>query len=197
VARSVVCLLQVHVDNGTVIRAIDLPAKSFGEGLTRTRAGGLMQLTWRTGVTFEYPAVDTFHTGNFSLAAAAADSTKGGCSAPDASCEPALAQGVVQRHTGLTDGWGIASDGAGNLIVTDSTETMYWLDEVTLETKRREVVTFEGAPLQWVNELEWIEGEVSSGPCNSALLSYVYAGYTPCNTTTSHGRETAFHEIVS
>lgn len=152
--------MQVHVDNGTVIRAIDLPATSFGEGVTRTSTGGLIQLTWKTGVTFEYPAIDTFHTGNFTLASAAADSTKGGCSGPNVACDDALAEGVIQRHTGLSDGWGIASDGAGTLVVTDSTQTMYFFDEVSLEEKRRQVVTFEGAALPWVNELEWIEGEV-------------------------------------
>ena len=151
------------MDNGTVIRAIDLPPTSFGEGVTRTSSGGLIQLTWKSGVTFEYPAIDTFHTGNFTLAASAAESTKGGCSAPGA-CDAALAEGVVQRHTGLKDGWGIASDGAGTLVVTDSSETMYFLDEVALEEKRKKVVTFEGAPLPWVNELEWLEGEV----CTSA-----------------------------
>lgn len=148
------------MDNGTIIRAIDLPAKSFGEGLTRTATGGIVQLTWKTGVTFEYPAVDTFHTGNFTLAASQADSTKGGCSGLGSACDPSLAQGVIQRHTGLNDGWGIASDGAGTLVVTDSSETMYWLDEVTFAEKRREVIKFEDEPWHWVNELEWVEGEV-------------------------------------
>lgn len=164
------------MDNGTVIRAIDLPPSSFGEGLTRTSTGGLIQLTWKTGAAYEYPAIDTFHTGNFTLAAASADSTKGGCSGTDASCDAALAGGVVQRHTGLTDGWGIAADGAGTLVVTDSSETMYWLDEVTLEEKKREVVRFEGTALPWVNELEWIQGEVSTSMhifrvgCNMLVL---------------------------
>lgn len=142
--------VQVDVDSGRVVRSVQLPRTHFGEGLTRTSSGSLLQLTWRSGTVFEYPDLATFHTGNFTLAAAAAAS----------GAAPGAPAAVVQRHSGLQDGWGIAADGAGALVVTDSSDTLYWLDESSLSQQRSAVITFEGVPLAWVNELEWVEGEV-------------------------------------
>jgi glutamine cyclotransferase len=57
------------------------------------------------------------------------------------------------------EGWGLTSDGK-NLIMSDGSEFLTWRDAKTFEEKNRVAVTFNGKPLQNLNELEWIDGEV-------------------------------------
>ena len=58
------------------------------------------------------------------------------------------------------DGWGLTNDGK-NLIMTDSTHVIRFMDPETLQTVRTIPVFQEnGKPLMQINELEYIKGEI-------------------------------------
>lgn len=58
-----------------------------------------------------------------------------------------------------SEGWGITHDG-NNLIMSDGTSTLYFLDPVTFEVVREVSVTLDNVPVTNINELEYILGEV-------------------------------------
>jgi glutamine cyclotransferase len=60
-----------------------------------------------------------------------------------------------------TEGWGLTYDGT-SLIMSDGSATLFFLDPVTFEQTRSVTVTLDGKPLDELNELEWIKGEVWS-----------------------------------
>ncbi len=57
------------------------------------------------------------------------------------------------------EGWGITHDGT-HLIVSDGSSTLRFLDPDTQAEVKRVSVTEDGAPLERLNELEFIDGEV-------------------------------------
>jgi glutaminyl-peptide cyclotransferase len=57
------------------------------------------------------------------------------------------------------EGWGLTHDGA-NLIMSDGSDELRYLDPVTFTEKRRLKVTADGAPLRNLNELEYVKGEI-------------------------------------
>lgn len=57
------------------------------------------------------------------------------------------------------EGWGITHDGT-NLIVSDGTAQLRFLDPATHKEVRRVAVTEDGLPLNRLNELEYVNGEV-------------------------------------
>jgi glutaminyl-peptide cyclotransferase len=56
-------------------------------------------------------------------------------------------------------GWGLTTDGA-QLIMSDGTATLRFLDPENLTTVRTVEVSDGGAPVPKLNELEWVKGEV-------------------------------------
>lgn len=64
-----------------------------------------------------------------------------------------------QTFTYPGEGWGVTHDGE-RLIMSDGTPALRFLDPETLEETGRLTVTFRGRPLNNINELEWIEGEI-------------------------------------
>jgi glutamine cyclotransferase len=62
---------------------------------------------------------------------------------------------VLSTH--LKDGWGITNDG-DNLIVGDSTHSLYYIDPDTTKMIKKIDVTDNGRPITWLNELEWVDG---------------------------------------
>lgn len=58
-----------------------------------------------------------------------------------------------------TEGWGLTHDGE-NLIYSDGTPTLRFLDPTNLSIQRELTVTLAGRPLPRLNELEYIRGEV-------------------------------------
>jgi glutamine cyclotransferase len=58
-----------------------------------------------------------------------------------------------------TEGWGLTSDGK-KLIMSDGTETLYFLDPVTLARVGEIKVTAIGEPVKGLNELEYINGMI-------------------------------------
>ncbi|MEG1611768.1 MAG: glutaminyl-peptide cyclotransferase [Alistipes sp.] len=57
------------------------------------------------------------------------------------------------------EGWGLTSDGQ-KLFMSNGSETIYTLDPATFRRERSVVVTFKGAPVRMLNELEWIDGRI-------------------------------------
>jgi glutaminyl-peptide cyclotransferase len=57
------------------------------------------------------------------------------------------------------EGWGLTTDGA-EIIMSDGTDALRFLDPATMEERRRIRVTDAGQPLDRLNELEWVNGEV-------------------------------------
>ncbi len=59
-----------------------------------------------------------------------------------------------------TEGWGLAYDVKGGLVLSDGSETLFFLDPKTYSVIRTVRVTDAGRPVRQLNELEWIEGEI-------------------------------------
>ena len=57
------------------------------------------------------------------------------------------------------EGWGITHDGK-NLIMSDGTDTIRFLNPETFEEERRINVADERGPVAWLNELEYVKGTI-------------------------------------
>ena len=88
------------------------------------------------------------------------------------------------------EGWGLTQDGT-NLIESDGSTTLRFLDPVTFREVRRIEVTDHGRPIQELNELEYIHGEIYANvwhsdriarisPANGQVLGWInLAGLLP------------------
>lgn len=56
-----------------------------------------------------------------------------------------------------TEGWGLTADGSA-LILSDGTNTLYWLDPGTMQVVRQVNVSYQGQSVDYLNELEFING---------------------------------------
>ena len=65
-----------------------------------------------------------------------------------------------RTFTYATEGWGIAYDAKGGLVMSDGSDKLFWLDPKTQRVLRSLPVTDGGRPVPQLNELEWIEGEI-------------------------------------
>ena len=59
-----------------------------------------------------------------------------------------------------TEGWGIAYDAAGGLVMSDGSDTLTFLDPKSFAALRTLRVMDAGRAVANLNELEWIEGEI-------------------------------------
>jgi glutaminyl-peptide cyclotransferase len=57
------------------------------------------------------------------------------------------------------EGWGLATDGE-SLILSDGTDRIRFLDPATFKVKRSISVSFRGQPVDRLNELEYVKGEI-------------------------------------
>jgi glutaminyl-peptide cyclotransferase len=57
------------------------------------------------------------------------------------------------------EGWGLTHD-ATNLIMSDGTSALRFLDPGTFRERRRVTVTDGGVPVKYLNELEFVKGEI-------------------------------------
>ncbi len=65
-----------------------------------------------------------------------------------------------RTFTYATEGWGLAYDAKGGLVMSDGTDRLFFLDPKTQKVKRTVQVTDGGRPVGQLNELEWIEGKI-------------------------------------
>ena len=56
------------------------------------------------------------------------------------------------------EGWGLTTDGK-QLIASDGSANLYFMDE-NFALDRKQLVTIEGRPVRWLNELEYIGGKI-------------------------------------
>lgn len=66
---------------------------------------------------------------------------------------------LLQEFKYDTQGWGLTFDGT-NLILSDGSSNLYFLDPSTFKKTRTLAVTANGQPVTEINELEFIEGEI-------------------------------------
>jgi glutaminyl-peptide cyclotransferase len=59
-----------------------------------------------------------------------------------------------------TEGWGITYDGTANLVMSDGSDTLTFLDPKSFAFAKTLRVLDAGRPVGNLNELEWIEGEI-------------------------------------
>jgi glutamine cyclotransferase len=71
-----------------------------------------------------------------------------------------------------SDGWGLTEDGE-NLIMSDGTSTLYFLDPETYRQTRRLSVADRGAPVQNINELEYVKGEIYANIWQTELIARI------------------------
>lgn len=57
------------------------------------------------------------------------------------------------------EGWGLTQNGR-EIIMSDGTAELRFLDPETLQERRRLTVTLNGRPVTQLNELEWVRGEI-------------------------------------
>ena len=57
------------------------------------------------------------------------------------------------------EGWSLTSNGR-ELVMSDGTDTLRFVDPATFTVKRRLKVTVQGRPLNMINELEWVDGQI-------------------------------------
>jgi glutamine cyclotransferase len=57
------------------------------------------------------------------------------------------------------EGWGLTQDGQ-NIIMSDGTAELRFLDPATMAERKRVRVTVNGMPVDKLNELEWVNGEI-------------------------------------
>jgi glutamine cyclotransferase len=70
---------------------------------------------------------------------------------------PGLKQLGTFRYDG--EGWAMTDDGR-NIILSDGTPVLRFLDPKTMKVVRRLSVTYAGQPLRQINELEYVHGEI-------------------------------------
>jgi glutaminyl-peptide cyclotransferase len=70
------------------------------------------------------------------------------------------------------EGWGLTGDGR-NLILSDGTATLKFLDPETLRVVRQIQVTDRGAPVTQLNELEYVRGEIYANVWHSDRIARI------------------------
>ncbi|WFB35134.1 glutaminyl-peptide cyclotransferase [Kiritimatiellota bacterium B12222] len=118
-------LREVDRESGEVLRKVDLPEETFGEGLALLD-GKLYQLSWQEGI----------------------------CRVWDRESFKLIAE---YKYPG--EGWGLTTDGK-KLYMSDGTAVIRVMDPETFKELRRFRVLSEKGPVPYLNELEWVEGEI-------------------------------------
>jgi glutaminyl-peptide cyclotransferase len=67
---------------------------------------------------------------------------------------------LLETFTYATAGWGLTTDDQGQLIMSDGSDWLYFRDPETFERLGYVEVTDGGIPIPYLNELEWVDGEV-------------------------------------
>ena len=125
-------LRKVRLETGEVIQQIDLAPEFFGEGIALVK-DEVVQLTWQSQIGFVYNLSD-FH--------------------------------LLRRFSYPGEGWGLTTNGknsgksSNELFMSDGTSEIRVLDGDTLAEKRRFTVRDGDTPIDQLNELEFVDGEI-------------------------------------
>ncbi|MEZ4972210.1 MAG: glutaminyl-peptide cyclotransferase [Cyclobacteriaceae bacterium] len=71
-----------------------------------------------------------------------------------------------------SEGWGITHNNQ-NLVMSDGTSTLHFLDTVTLKIVKNIEVTYEGKPVNALNELEFIDGFIFANVWRTSLIAKI------------------------
>ncbi len=70
----------------------------------------------------------------------------------------------------FTEGWGITTNG-NDLIMTDGSSNLYFLDPMTFAVRKKLKVKLRGREVEYLNELEYINGEIWANVyCSDVIL---------------------------
>lgn len=72
------------------------------------------------------------------------------------------------------EAWGITCNET-ELILTNGSSTMYFLEPLTLKCRRSLSVTAQGMPLRYLNDVEWVAGQVWANVWQSDLIARIDA----------------------
>ena len=138
---------EVRLEDGRVLRQLAIPPGLFGEGIVDV-GNELVSLTWQGGQGFRWSL------GSFKR--------------------------VGQWHY-PGEGWALtkmpAAGGKGQLLVmSDGTASLRLLDPVTLAERRRLRVTADGEPVNNLNELEFVRGEILANVWHTDLIARINPG---------------------
>jgi glutaminyl-peptide cyclotransferase len=75
----------------------------------------------------------------------------------------------LSHFTYRGEGWGLTQDGT-NLILSDGTPAIRFLDPDTFAERKQITVTFKGRPLADLNELEWVKGKIFANVWQSNFI---------------------------
>jgi len=78
----------------------------------------------------------------------------------------------IRTFTYATEGWGITHNNE-NLIMSDGTEKLYFLDTATLEVTKTLTVTYRGEPLKELNELEYADGFIYANVWRTDMIARI------------------------
>ena len=67
---------------------------------------------------------------------------------------------LKRKFSYQTEGWGIAYDASGGLVMSDGSDTLTFLDPQTQAAVKTIRVRDAGRPVPQLNELEWVDGEI-------------------------------------
>lgn len=70
------------------------------------------------------------------------------------------------------EGWGLTRSNA-EIIMSDGTAELRFLDPATLRERRRITVTDQGVPVPRLNELEWVNGEVFANVWQTPMIARI------------------------
>jgi glutamine cyclotransferase len=70
------------------------------------------------------------------------------------------------------EGWGLTQNGR-ELIMSDGTPQLRFLDPSTFRERRRVQVTYNGKPLPNLNELEWVNGEIFANIWQTEMIARI------------------------
>ena len=83
--------------------------------------------------------------------------------------------GLLREFTYATEGWGLTYDGK-NLIMSDGSNVLTYLDAQTFAPVRKLSVTMNGRPVYEINELEFIEGEIWANVWHTDMILRIDPG---------------------
>jgi glutamine cyclotransferase len=68
------------------------------------------------------------------------------------------------------EGWGLTGDGEAMLVLSDGSDALRFLDPVSFAVVRTLAVHDGGRPLQRLNELEWVRGEILANVWETSII---------------------------
>lgn len=138
-------LRHIELETGKPLKELRLADSVFGEGIT-VYGSRIYQLTWRNGF------LQTWDSETF---------------------EPKTQVSYRDIDPSLREGWGITHDGT-NLIISDGTATIRFVDPATFRMVRRITVKNGFRTQKQLNELEYVDGEIFANVWYSDQIARIH-----------------------